>query len=87
MNLELDDKLYELQQACNRYAAIDPLADWVLFAVTRHVNTGRATPGFIKAFLAFPKENFPGLIAKALNGDKSDDGIMKTVKRIIREVD
>ena len=30
---QIDDKLWELQKACNRYKETDPLADWVLFAV------------------------------------------------------
>ena len=85
MNHELDDKLWELQQACNRYKEIDPLADWVLFALNRHFATDRATAAFTKAFINFPAERFTELIRACLNGDKSDDGIMKTVKRIIRE--
>lgn len=83
MNIELEDKLYELQRACNRYRETDPLADWVLYAIDRHITTGRATPAFVKAFIAFPVADLPELIAACLNGDKSDDGIMKTAKRII----
>lgn len=85
MNIELEDKLYELQRACNRYRETDPLADWVLYAVDRHISTGRATPAFIKAFIAFPNEQLPELIAESLNGDRSDNGIIAKVKRIIRE--
>ena len=85
MYTELDDKLFELQRACNRYRDTDPLADWVLYAIDRHISTGRATPAFIKAFIAYPTEDFPELIAKSLNGDRSDDGIIRAVKRIIRE--
>lgn len=85
MNYELDEKLYELQRACNRYRETDPLADWVLYAIDRHISTGRATPAFIKAFIAYPTEDFPELIAESLNGDRSDNGIIAKVKRIIRE--
>ena len=84
MTIKLDDKLYELQKSCNRYKAVDPLADWVLFAVVRHINTGRATKSFIDSFLAFPSDQFADLIKKCLNGDRSDDGIIKAVKRIIK---
>ena len=85
MNHELDEKLWQLQQACNRYKETDPLADLVLFSVSRHFTTDRATAAFTRAFIDFPEERFTELIKACLNGDKSDNGIMKTVKRIIRE--
>lgn len=86
MNQELDDKLYELQRACNRYKETDPLADWVLFAISRHIMTGRATPAFEKAFMTYPGDKFEAMIRACLNGDKSDNGIMKTAKRMIINV-
>lgn len=79
---EIDNQLYELQKACNRYKETDCLADWVLFAVNRHIITRRATRAFEKAFVEFDKEKFPELIKACLNGDKSDDGIIKTCNRI-----
>lgn len=79
----IDNQLWELQKACNRYAAVDPLAPWVLNAVTRYIVTDRATKQFLLDFCAYPVENLEGLIRKALNGDRSDDGILKTVKREI----
>jgi len=84
MNTELDDKLYELQKACRRHS--DPLADWVLFAISRHINTGRATPAFIRGFIAVSEKDFPDMITRCLNGDRSDNGIMKTAKKYIREI-
>lgn len=83
MYLELDDKLFELQRACSLYRETDPLADWVLHAVSRHISTGRSTAAFNQAFLRYPAERFPELIRVCLNGDRSDDGIMKTVKRVL----
>ena len=85
MNYKVDEKLFELQMACKRYSVTDPLADWVLFAISRYIDTGRATTAFLKAFLRFPNDRLQELIRKSLNGDRSDDGIMKTVKRVIRE--
>ena len=82
---QIDDQLWELQKACNRYKDIDPLADWVLFAVSRHISTGRATRQFEIDFVNFPINKMEMLIKKCLNGDKSDDGIIKTVKRIISQ--
>ena len=80
---QIDDKLWELQKACNRYKEIDPLADWVLFAINRHISTGRATRQFEVDFVNYPKDKLESLIKKCLNGDRSQDGIIKTVKRII----
>lgn len=80
---QIDDKLWELQKACNRYKEIDPLADWVLFAVNRHIFTGRATRQFEVDFINYPTDKLELLIKKCLNGDRCNDGIIKTVKRII----
>lgn len=79
----IDNQLWELQKACNRYAAVDPLAPWVLNAVTRYIVTDRATKQFLHDFCAYPVEDLEELIKKALNGDRSDDGILKSVKRSI----
>lgn len=79
----LDDKLFELQKACNRYAEVDPLAHWVLYAMTRHINTNRATRAFEQAFLRYPNTEFESMIRKCLNGDRSHDGIISTCKRVL----
>lgn len=80
---KIDDKLWELQKACNRYKETDRLADFVLFAVNRYITTGRATRQFEHDFVNFPNDRLEELIGRCLNGDRSDDGIIKTVKRII----
>ena len=79
----IDNRLWELQKACNRYAAVDPLTPLVLNAVTRHIVTDRATKQFLRDFCAYPVADLEELIKKALNGDRSDDGILKSVKREI----
>ena len=79
----IDNQLWELQKACNIYAAVDPLAPWVLNAVTRYLVTDRATKQLLHDFCAYPVADLEELIKKALNGDKSDDGILKSVKRSI----
>ena len=56
---------------------------WVLFAVNRHIFTGRATRQFEIDFVNYPTDKFELLIKKCLNGDRCNDGIIKTVKRII----
>lgn len=77
---EVDNKLFELQKVCNRYCEIDHLANFVLFALSRYICTGRATRQFEISFLEYPKDKFEYLIKKCLNGDRSDDGIIKTCK-------
>lgn len=81
MQDKLDDKLWELQKATNRYLATDPLADWVLFALTRYINSGKATRAFEIAFIKYPNENLTDLIKKCLNKDKSDEGIIRACKK------
>lgn len=80
---QIDDKLWELQKVCNRYKETDCLADWVLFAINRHIITGRATRQFEYDFVNYPDDKLLELVKKCLNGDRSHDGIIKTVKRII----
>lgn len=80
---EIDDKLYELQKACIRYSCIDCLANFVLFAVSRYIMTGRSTRKFEYDFVSYPNDKLEELIKKCLNGDRSDDGIIKTMKKII----
>lgn len=82
---QIDDQLWELQKACNRYKETDPLAEWVLWAVTKHINTGRATRQFEMDFIRYPIDKLEMLIKKCLNGDRSDDGIIKTFRRIISQ--
>ena len=80
---QIDDKLWELQKACNRYKETDCLADWVLFAISRHISTGRATRQFEYDFVNYPNDKLEILIKKCLNGDRSNDGIIKTVKKVL----
>ena len=79
---KLDNQLWELQKATNRYKNTDPCADWVLFAVSRYINSGKATREFEKQFIKFPPEWFTMLIKTCLNEDRSDDGIIRTCKQI-----
>lgn len=79
----VDDKLWELQKVCNRYHHTDNCALWVLYAVNRYIATGRATRQFEKDFVKYPNDMLLDAVKTCLNGDKSDDGIIKTFKRLI----
>lgn len=83
MQDKIDKQLWELQRATNRYKSIDPLADWVLYAISRYICSGKATRAFEKAFTEFNTDNFTDLIKKCLNGDKSDEAIIKACKKVI----
>lgn len=78
----IDNNLWELQKAANSYKSIDPLADWVLFALSKYIYSEKSSRAFEKAFAEYNPADFPNLIKRCLNGDKSDDGIIKTCKRI-----
>lgn len=80
----IDDQLWRLQKICNRYKTIDPLADRILYAVYRHIMTGRATKNFERSFVKLSIDNLQDLVKECLNGDKSDDGIIKTCKNFQR---
>ena len=82
MNM-IDDKLYQLQKVCNRYKEIDCLADWVLYAITRHIYSNKATRKFEDDFVNYPDDKLLYLVKQCLNGDRSDDGILKTTRKII----
>lgn len=81
----IDDKLWELQLACHRYKETDSLADWVLYAFTWYIDTGRATRRFVESFVRFPDNKLEHLIRHCLNGDRSNVGIIATAKRILEE--
>lgn len=80
---EIDDQLFELQKACSRYKETDCHADWVLYAVSYHIMTNRATKQFECDFVHYPSGMLEELIKKCLEGDKSSDGIIRTCKQII----
>lgn len=80
---QIDNQLWELQKACNRYKETDPFADWVLWAITRYIRTGRASRQFEYDFTHYPIDSLETLIKKCLNSDKSDSGIIKTARRVM----
>lgn len=77
----LDDKLYELQKAARRH--IDPLAIWTVYALEYYFRSGRATAAFEKQFISYPTAKFGDLITYCMNHDRSDSGIIKSVKYYI----
>lgn len=80
---QIDNQLWALKNACNSCKSITPYADWVLYAVERHIATGRATSKFISRFCAYPQDKLQDLVTASLKGDASAYGIIRKVKRII----
>lgn len=80
----IEEQLFELQKACNRYKHTDPKADWVLFAVSRYIYSGRANNDFLSDFIKTPAQSFIPIIKKCLNGDVSDIAIIKKFRNCIR---
>ena len=78
----IDDKLYELQQAARRHP--DPLAIWTVYALEYYIGSGRATAAFEKQFLSYPSEKLTDMITYCMNHDRSDSGIIKSVKKLIK---
>ena len=83
MQDKIENNLLRLQETTNNYKVINPLADWVLFAVSRYISSRKAPKDFERAFANFDSKKFGDLVKECLRGDKSDDGIIKTCKRIM----
>lgn len=78
---QIDDKLWELQKACNEYQEVNCLSKLVLYAVADYINTDKAPRKFVIDFIAFPDSKFEDLIKSCLSGDRSANGIIKTCKK------
>lgn len=79
--IDMEEQLYNLQMVCNRYKETDILADWVLFAIARYINTGRSTRQFERAFCDLNNEDLIGLVKYCLNRGKSDIEILSSAKK------
>ena len=79
---ETKEKLFGLSKACSVHQS--KTAIYVLYAIERHIMTGRATRQFEENFLQFPNEKFSELIDYCLERDLSNDGIIKSVKHFIK---
>lgn len=75
--MHFTDQLWELQKVCNSYKNIDYLADWVLFAITRQINTGRATRQFEKDFCSLSREQLLCMVKYCLNHVKVMTKLLK----------
>ena len=80
---QINTQLWALKNACYNCKSITPYADWVLYAVERHIGTGRATAQFVDRFSAYPQDKLHDLVLASLKGDASADSIIRKVKRII----
>lgn len=84
---KIDDALYRLQMAAHRnYTTTREMCyrEWVLFAVNRYIQTGRASLDWLRAFIKTDMEKLVDYAAK-LNGG-SDDEIMRRVNRYLKKM-
>lgn len=79
----IDAQYYELTKAVNRIKDDEPFAQWVLFAVARYIDTGRASGAFVEAFCTLEPFQLTEMIRRVLVGDKSDEAIIRKVKRYL----
>lgn len=84
-----NNQLQKLETACKQYHiknnnnSLAIYAVWIAYAVSWYIMTGRADVQFEENFCKYPINNFNILIDKCLKGDLSDEGIIKSVKRVI----
>ncbi len=76
----LNEKLDQLQRAARRHS--EPLAIWVVYAVHHYFHNG-ATALFQRRFEAYPTTNYDYLISYCMKRDLSDDGIIKSISKLI----
>ena len=80
----LSNQFVQLHQAAEEYKTINPFSIWVYGAINWYITTRRATKEFEQAFIKYNAKKFPQLIKKCLSGDVSDEGIVKTCKKIFK---
>ena len=75
----IEEALWDLQRECNRNR--NAYAIWILYAVSRHINTGRSTTQFDSNFVNCNKEE---LVEYCLHGnDYSDESFINRAKRYV----
>ena len=67
MRDKINNKLFELSIVCQRNE--NKFANWVMFAVERHILSGRASVEFEKKFCNLEFENLNDLVLYCLDGD------------------
>lgn len=84
MQNRIDDALWLLWGACNDAKAKNPCSMWVLFAVSRYINTGRSSRTFEKRFMSLSSADMVALVRDILKGGRlSDDDIIRAVKKTL----
>lgn len=73
----LDEKLETLLRAARKHS--EPLAIWVV----SHYFCNGATALFQRKFEAYPTANYDYLISYCMKRDRSDDGIIKSISKLI----
>ena len=82
---DVNDQLFNFSMICQENAYNNKFSNWIFYAVSRYISTGRSTRDFDKKFCGLTKTKLKNMMEYALKGDLSDDEIMKSVKSYLRK--
>lgn len=83
---EIDNKIWDLQKICNLYDSEnnDFSGKWILYAIARYINTGRASAEWIKLFLNLTNKKIEHFVKAKINQKLSDDETIKRFNKLIK---
>ena len=81
--MNTENQLFNLSMICQRNLENDKFSNYVYFAVSRHIRTGRATRDFEKRFNSLQPDQLENLMNYCLDAGLSDDEIMKRCKTFL----
>lgn len=77
---QIDDLLHKFKISCIKHPDLKA-EPFIYNAIAWYIETGRASLDWIRRLQA--KKHYKGMITKALTGDCSDLGIIKTITELI----
>lgn len=82
---KIDDKLWDLHEVCRENLYKNKFSNYVLFALSHYINTGRASVAFLKRFIALQKGDLLEMVNACLKGKATDDDIIKVAKKFVQK--
>lgn len=79
-----ENQLWELERICIICNEEISCSNWVLYAISRHIYTGRATKEYEDKFSALTKSQLIKMVKYCLDRGKSDDEIIANTKKFMR---
>ena len=84
--MNTENQLFNLSMICQRNLENNKFSNYVYFAVSRHIRTGRATRDFEKRFNRLQPDQLENLMNYSLGAGLSDDEIIKRVKNFLSKI-